>query len=62
MKIDCDQCLAIMINGVFCHEIGCPNRGKTYENGEWIKYLDCFYCGYPVREDECCDCQDEVED
>ncbi len=21
----CDQCVAVMINGVYCHEHGCPN-------------------------------------
>jgi hypothetical protein len=21
----CDQCVALMINGIYCHEIGCPN-------------------------------------
>lgn len=25
----CDQCVAVMINGVYCHEHGCPNiKGK----------------------------------
>jgi hypothetical protein len=27
----CDQCEALMINGVFCHETGCPNSGKIYD-------------------------------
>lgn len=26
MSTGCDQCNAVMINGVFCHEHGCPNR------------------------------------
>lgn len=21
----CDKCIALMINGVYCHEQGCPN-------------------------------------
>lgn len=25
---NCDQCIAVMINGVFCHEHGCPNARK----------------------------------
>ena len=25
----CDQCVALMINGVYCHEIGCPNAKKA---------------------------------
>ena len=24
----CDQCEAVMINGVFCHETGCPNAKR----------------------------------
>lgn len=30
MKKRCDQCESTVINGVYCHEHGCPNRGKTY--------------------------------
>jgi hypothetical protein len=22
--MDCDQCEAVMVNGVYCHEHGCP--------------------------------------
>ena len=34
----CDQCDSAYINGVYCHEHGCPNRGKVYdhENQEWV--------------------------
>lgn len=28
-KKSCDQCVAVMINGVFCHEHGCPNARKA---------------------------------
>jgi hypothetical protein len=24
----CDSCEALMINGVYCHETGCPKAGK----------------------------------
>ncbi len=27
-KKPCDRCVALMINGVYCHEIGCPNAKK----------------------------------
>jgi hypothetical protein len=32
----CDQCEAARINGIFCHETGCPNQKKTWlpERGE----------------------------
>ncbi|KKL55360.1 hypothetical protein LCGC14_2256210 [marine sediment metagenome] len=29
MSNQCDQCEAMMINGVYCHEIGCPNIRKN---------------------------------
>jgi len=29
----CDQCVAVMINGVFCHETGCPNAQKKRRTG-----------------------------
>lgn len=34
--MNCDQCVACMINGVFCHEYGCPNTHKVYDDGEWL--------------------------
>ena len=58
----CDQCEALMINGVFCHEIGCPNSGKKWIDGEWIAFYECFICGYDVRDGETCGCQEEAED
>jgi hypothetical protein len=44
-RIDCDQCVAAMINGVFCHETGCPNSRKVWdaESAEWVT---------PEREEE----------
>lgn len=53
----CDQCEASMINGVFCHETGCPNTKKRYdhESDTWIKQRKCFECGCFVdAEEECC--------
>lgn len=32
----CDQCEALMVNGIYCHEIGCPNTPKVKIEGEWI--------------------------
>lgn len=53
----CDQCEALMINGVFCHETGCPNMHSRYDPAEdrWIKTYECRECGF--RQDvgvECC--------
>ena len=33
-KMHCDQCEALMINGVFCHETGCPNSGSRWYGGK----------------------------
>jgi len=32
----CNQCEACMINGIYCHEIGCPNTNKIKVDDEWI--------------------------
>ena len=36
----CNQCEAAMINGVYCHETGCPNRHKVKVDGEWVAEED----------------------
>ena len=56
MSVSCNQCEALMINGVFCHETGCPNTKACYdeESGEWIKQRKCFDCGCTVDADESC--------
>jgi hypothetical protein len=54
----CDQCEAAMINGVFCHETGCPNSRKRFIDGEWVRVRECFECGCEVLGDAKC-CADE---
>jgi len=34
----CDSCEAVMINGVHCHETGCPDAWQDYER-------ECKWCG-----------------
>lgn len=56
-KIHCDECEALMINGVFCHETGCRNSSSRWDTAqeEWIKQRECFECGCTVdRDDPCC--------
>ena len=62
VSIRCDQCEALMINGMFCHESGCPNSKARYDNesGSWIKQYKCFECGYMADIGSNC-CQDESE-
>lgn len=32
----CNQCQAAVINGLYCHETGCPNARKVKIDGEWV--------------------------
>lgn len=56
----CDQCEALMINGIFCHEHGCPNTKKRYNKEEdiWDTMVTCRICGYDKPEGETC-CEGE---
>lgn len=33
----CDQCQAVMINGVYCHEQGCPNANHDPRPHSWAE-------------------------
>ena len=64
IKKHCDQCNALVINGIFCHEHGCPNERKTWdaEDGQWLKVFKCNHCGDDVLENELCLCWEEEDD
>lgn len=52
-KFGCDQCEPMMINGTFCHEIGCPNSKKIWDEEEgWV---------WPPREDDPDDLGDPLD-
>jgi hypothetical protein len=57
----CNQCEMLSINGVPCHETGCPNEWRTWdeERQEWILYVPCFECGFSVEVGTVCDCHAE---
>ena len=40
-KVRCNSCSASMINGVFCHEHGCPNSNLRFNqcDGEWDNFI-----------------------
>jgi hypothetical protein len=63
----CDQCEALMINGVFCHETGCPNQGKVWDSeiSEWCREYECPECGTKTTDHDaflvCCS-PDESEE
>lgn len=54
----CHACEVLMINGVRCHETGCPEAWREIP-------IPCFVCGYDfIREDSryrkiCPDCEIE---
>lgn len=54
--MNCDQCVAAMINGYFCHELGCPNTNKRYDEDTdyWVPQYKCDVCGYMVDAGEVC--------
>jgi ATP-dependent protease ClpP protease subunit len=58
----CNQCEALMINGVFCHETGCPNANARYdrESKTWVKQYECRECGCMQDVGEVC-CGGEEE-
>jgi hypothetical protein len=35
-RVRCSQCEALMINGILCHETGCPNSHLTWNGQEWV--------------------------
>ncbi len=47
IRVSCSQCEALVINGIACHETGCPNA--THE---------CKGCNeqIPIRQTYCQDC------
>lgn len=59
-KKRCDKCEALYINGVFCHETGCPNMGKKWVDERWIRFINCFECGTGIEEGYSCDCMVEA--
>lgn len=46
MRIKCDQCNPAMLQGIFCHESGCPNMHKKYnpESESWDNVYKCREC------------------
>jgi hypothetical protein len=60
--MSCDPCQMLSINGVPCHETGCPNTNARWdaESREWIKQRKCFECGCTVDvDDACCNAEQE---
>lgn len=41
----CTQCEALMINGIYCHEHGCPIAWQDYS-------VECKWCGSKFKPEE----------
>jgi hypothetical protein len=55
--MQCQSCELLRINGVVCHETGCPDAWKDYD-------IPCFQCGCDFRPEErgqrlCPDCNSD---
>lgn len=61
----CDQCEALMINGVYRHETGCKYAKGNWQWDDYNQclrlYVDCHICGCEVEVGTCCDCQETYE-
>lgn len=61
IPMNCDQCQALRINGVYCHETGCPNEDSRYDRAtdRWILQRTCFVCRVDVDYDSLCSCEED---
>lgn len=51
----CKYCELISIQGIVCHEHGCPNAAAIWNGEAWIQQRECRECGCVVdRDDPCC--------
>ena len=53
-KLNCNQCEMLSINGIPCHELGCPNTNARWDGESWIEQLKCRQCGYDYDADSWC--------
>jgi hypothetical protein len=63
-QIKCNSCELMRIQGIVCHETGCPNTNARYDSvsGEWVKQRRCWDCGCSVDADDlCCSAEPELE-
>lgn len=59
----CNECEMVSIDGIPCHESGCPNSSARWDGDDWIQQRKCFTCGYTVdRDDDCCDAEESDDD
>jgi hypothetical protein len=62
VRLSCPQCEMLSINGVACHETGCPNARARWDATLecWIRQWTCTECGAKVDDgEECCNAEPE---
>ena len=51
VRVLCSQCEVVGINGVSCHEIGCPNQPRACrECGDLVPHGEVCSCLYPLED------------
>lgn len=60
VRVHCDQCQMLSINGIPCHESGCPNSRKIWdpESQSWKRLVECSNCGFEYFAEDSHDCSD----
>lgn len=59
--MNCDQCEMLSIQGLACHEHGCPNGHKLWIDEKWVELVMCFVCNFEYPEgDPCCEQEEKV--
>lgn len=64
VRVRCEHCQMLSINGVACHERGCPNMGSRWDRAteSWVKQRQCHDCGSTVdADDPCCSAPSECD-
>lgn len=58
-RVSCNQCQMLSINGVACHETGCPNSRKTWdsESQSWKRLVECSNCGAEYFAEDTHECE-----
>ena len=46
----CNSCVALVINGVYCHETGCPDSHLDSKGN--MKQKECKWCGSKFTPEE----------
>lgn len=59
--MNCNQCAMLSINGIACHEDGCPNETARWDvdSAQFVRQRECRECGYMRDANVGCSCFDD---